>query len=211
MELMAVVCIIGILSVAAIPSMNSARIDRHVYDDAAAVADLIREARSLAIGRGAAVLVQLKADGTPGNMLFNVSEAVGPNPGTTPTPAADNRVPIASCKTPTRWVASATLASNANPIRTIDWTSASSYELTNGISGQLVLADGSAVTEIQLCFTPSGRSYMISGATPSFDALGPMSQAFEIRINRKVDGVVQGLQRFVVVPPTGVTRVRSTE
>src|SRR6476619_2331488 len=58
-ELMVVVILVGIMVMLAVPSMSSARHDRRVYEDASSIAQLVRDARARAMGRGAAVVVQL--------------------------------------------------------------------------------------------------------------------------------------------------------
>ena len=46
------VIIIGILAALAIPSMSTARFDRHAYNDAGSVMMLFRVARTRAVARG---------------------------------------------------------------------------------------------------------------------------------------------------------------
>src|SRR5580692_12345519 len=57
MELMVVVMIIGVLAALAIPSMSLASYERDTYNDAGAIMQLFREARTRAVGRGAATLI----------------------------------------------------------------------------------------------------------------------------------------------------------
>src|SRR5438067_9952759 len=79
-ELLVVVTIIAIVAVLAIPTMVSASVDRRVFSDAGYVAELFRIARTRAVGRGAAVLVQITATTSSGGGRFQMFEAVAPNP-----------------------------------------------------------------------------------------------------------------------------------
>src|SRR5579871_31448 len=58
-ELAVVVTIIGILATLAFPEMSDAALERHTYDDAGMVLEIIRTARTRAMGRGAATMITL--------------------------------------------------------------------------------------------------------------------------------------------------------
>ena len=59
-ELIAIVVIlIGILTVMAIPTMAEARYNARTFDDATQIAELYRDGRARAMGRGAAMLLQM--------------------------------------------------------------------------------------------------------------------------------------------------------
>src|SRR5258706_12006377 len=98
-ELLVVVSIIAIVAVLAIPTLSAAQVDRRVFADAGYVSQLFRIARTRAVGRGAAVLVQMSPTQTGGGGRFAMYEAVAPNP--TGTGAA--YIPSSTCKTPTKW------------------------------------------------------------------------------------------------------------
>ena len=99
-ELMVVVIIIGIVAVLAVPTMASARLDRHAYDDAGAIMQVLRSARTHAVARGGAVLVAMTFNGPVDWGTFAVYESVAPNPG---GGAGLARAPVSSCKT-SQWV-----------------------------------------------------------------------------------------------------------
>ena len=79
-ELMVVVFIVGLISALAIPTMALGRSDRHAYDDAGAITQLFRAARTRAIARGGAVLVSMSA-GAGDRGTFTMYEAVSANAG----------------------------------------------------------------------------------------------------------------------------------
>ena len=96
-ELAVVVTIIGILAMMAMPVMGDAKLERHTYDDAGQILELVRTARTRAMGRGAATMVSFNANGTRGT--YRMLEAVSPNPGGGND--ATNRLPRATCTNPT--------------------------------------------------------------------------------------------------------------
>jgi hypothetical protein len=57
-----VVSIIAIVAVLAIPTLSAAQVDRRVFADAGYVSQLFRIARTRAVGRGAAVLVEMSPE-----------------------------------------------------------------------------------------------------------------------------------------------------
>jgi len=205
---MTVVIIIGILASLALPSMLGLSIDRHVYGDAMALNDLFREARTHAIGRGAAVMVSMNS----GSGLYTAYEAVQPNPQ-----LGGNNLPLSSCRTPTNWALNTTAAGAAQSASQFAQVNlATSYEVTNGISTRIfststgaLAADGTAY----LCFTPLGRTYLLDGGNVQagmFNAAQPMSAALQIEVARRSGTGPVGLVRSVLVPPNGVTRLLSS-
>ena len=65
-ELMVVVTIISVVCILAIPSMSHEGYERRAYTDAASVVEIVREARTRAIARGAAQLLVMTTP-APGN------------------------------------------------------------------------------------------------------------------------------------------------
>lgn len=201
-EVAVVLVIIGILSAMAMPGWGRLRIDNRIQADAMSVSDLIREARAHAIGRGAAVFVELSTDQSIGTFRFY--ESVGPNPN-------DNNkynLPVSSCKNPSDW---STASLRRRLVRQVEFNTPDSYEHKNGIAGQILLADNSVATAVALCFTPTGRAYMKANpaAIVTFDSELPMTTSFSVEFKRTVSGQVLGTRRAVVVPSSGISRVRS--
>ena len=219
-ELAVVVMIIGILAMLAFPVMTDSTVDRHVYDDAGRILELVHTARTRAMGRGAATMVTfdtVTSGQTRGN--YRMYEAVSPNPGG----ANDNtaRLPSASCTFPAGvWTA-------ANPTNTfIDGVTLNgTYETSANIASRVVTFDNTGVasvasTIIAICWTPLGRTYFWSGgsgATPQFSAAAPFLGTIAIDVARLFAGqtqitssTTQGLTRRVLIPSTGNARIISS-
>jgi len=219
-ELAVVVMIIGIMAMLAFPVMTDANVDRHVYDDAGRVLELVHTARTRAMGRGAATMVTfdtITAGQTRGN--YRMYEAVSPNPGG----ANDNtaRLPSASCTFP------AGVWTPANPTNTfIDGVTLNdTYEGKANIVSRVVTFDNAGVASvatsiIAICWTPLGRTYYWSGstgATPQFSAAAPFMGTIAIDVARLLVGQsaigatsTQGLTRRVLIPSTGNARIVSS-
>jgi type II secretion system protein H len=204
-ELMVVVVLIGVLAVLAVPSMSAAATDRHVYEDASRISDLVRAARSRATGRGAAVMIAFDMSGGKGG-VYTARESVQPNPIAA---ATVNRTPRGTCMTPTDW----SVATSYYEFDKLDLGGA--YEVQNNIVSKLYTDNGTTATQLTaayVCFTPLGRSYLKTGGTITaglFDGLGPMSQAIGIEVARRSGSTPFGLVRRVLLPPSGVTRILS--
>jgi type IV fimbrial biogenesis protein FimT len=219
-ELAVVVMIIGILAMLAFPVMTDSSVDRHVYDQAGQVLELVHTARTRAMGRGAATMVTfdtITAGQTRGN--YRMYEAVSPNPGG----AADTtaRLPSASCTFPAGvWTA-------ATPTNTfIDGVTLNgAYETSANIVSRVVNFDNTGTASVStaivaVCWTPLGRTYYWTGgagATPQFSAAAPFMGTIAIDVARLLSGQTaisststQGLTRRVIVPSTGNARIVSS-
>jgi type II secretion system protein H len=199
MELMTVIIIVGIMAVMAIPSMSAAAIDRHVYENAANIQDLIREARARAIGRGGSVLVSMSTNGQPGQyrsyeMRSDLTTADG---------GATQNLPITSCKG-SNW----TVPANLRQVGGADMDG--SYETSNNIKSIIYGTNGAAVQTLYLCFTSFGRTFMNTTAT--FDAdTAVMDGAIRVEVRHLNSGgdATVGIVRNVLIPPTGAARLVS--
>jgi type II secretion system protein H len=208
-ELMVVIIIIGIVAALAIPTMVVARTDRHAYDDAGAIMQLFRSARSHAIARGGAVVVSISANGTTDRGTFMTWEAVSAN--ATPNPNNTlQRTPVATCKSPTSW--SPLTTTNQNVLLVDGVNLNNTMEANADIETQAFYyqdpTNNTATAFLSgfVCFTPLGRSYMFFGAGPPvFDGLLPAISPLEIRVTRANGGNV----RSVLVPPNGMARIFS--
>jgi type II secretion system protein H len=205
-ELLVVVIIIGIVAALAIPSMGASRWDRHAYDDAGAIMQLFREARTRSIARGGAVLVTMSANGTTDRGTFALWEAVAPNVNAT---TVANRTPVASCKTPTSW-ANLT-ATNPNVLLVDGVNLNSTIEANADIETAAfwyqnpTTNTATSFTSGYVCYTPLGRSYIVIGGQPVFDGQLPALSPLEFRVKWAGGGNT----RSVLVPPNGLARVFS--
>jgi prepilin-type N-terminal cleavage/methylation domain-containing protein len=207
-ELLVVVIIIGIVAALAIPTMASARVDRNAYDDAGAIMQLLRSARTRAVARGGAVLVYMTLNGPTDRGTFWVYEAVSPNAGGLGGLA---RTPISTCKAPAAWspLTSANLGIALTDSLNLNGTIEQTYDIETALNVYNPTGGVTAnLTSAYLCFTPLGRAYFTTG-TLSFDGALPMTTPLEFRVQRMQGGVPYGTIRSVVLPPSGVARVFS--
>ncbi len=206
-ELMVVIIIIGIVAILAVPTMAAARVDRNAYDDAGAIMQLLRSARTHAVARGGAVLVSVTSNGTVDRGTFTMYEAVTTNAGTGVGLA---RTPVSSCKTAT-WAP--LNAANLNIVLLDGLNLNGTMEIQNDIETELLLykTTGGITANVPLaylCFTPLGRTYYTTG-TPSFGGAMPMLTPLEFRVQRMQGGQPIGTIRSVLLPPNGLARVFS--
>jgi prepilin-type N-terminal cleavage/methylation domain-containing protein len=208
-ELMVVVIIIALLAALAIPSMTLQRTDRVAYEDAASIMMLFRDARTRAIARGGAELVEMKANGTTDRGTFTLYEAVSPNTG-----GGLARTPVSRCKGPTNWLPLAPGNANVMTIESVSLnTGATALEAVADVETQLLYFDatkngGSTAFNLgYVCYTPLGRSYVIqgTGATPVFDGALPTLSPIVARVTRSGGTTI----RDVLVPPNGMSRLFS--
>jgi prepilin-type N-terminal cleavage/methylation domain-containing protein len=224
-ELAVVVTIIGIFAMLAFPEMGDAALERHTYDDAGMILELVRAARTRAMGRGAAVTVTfdtVTAGAARGN--FQMYEAVNPNPGG----AADltARVPNASCTIPSTGLALSMWAPG-NPTNTfIDGVNLNgTYESNANILSRIVTFDNTGTPTVSsnmiaLCYTPLGRAYFWqggSGVPPTFTPGVPFLGTLAVDVARLfqgqtaiASGAVVGITRRVLVPSSGNARIVSS-
>ena len=215
-----VVMIVSIMAALAIPLMGKARLDRHVYDDAGYILQGLRTARTRAVSRGAATMVRLTANGTTNRGRIEMYEAVTQNivapaaPGgpSTITNDANNRTPFGSC-TAAVWTgatvaALGNVATGGNALFVDGYDMNNAIEATANIQTQLSSVTSSgAVTPntVSICFSPLGRTYVDDTSTLDPVFLGkPSLIALRIKVSRG-----EGIERRVVVPPSGMARMRS--
>jgi type II secretory pathway pseudopilin PulG len=222
MELMVVVILIGILTVMALPTMAEAHYSARTLDDATKIAELYRSARTRALGRGAAMLVQGASmnlynsmNGAPTNVsgglgvffLYEAQVAVTgiAGSGLLPLPPGS---PLSSCGVPTTvWPtiiasASTTLMDEVN----LNTTAEQGAQIWSTISDS-----NGPETVTSLCYTPLGRTYYALSATPVFTAGANLLHGeLQIAVQRSgLGGPVSGLTRTVIIPDSGATRIVS--
>jgi prepilin-type N-terminal cleavage/methylation domain-containing protein len=194
-ELMVVVVIITALSALAIPSILKQMRDRRTRQAAEEIAAIYRQARLRALGRGSAVLVRYFFDGA--NSSFTTLEAVLGGPAGTCT----QQLPASSC-TLTLWDRDQTNLSGAQTVATwsplLGITSQVFADYTTNGSGKTT---DTALTSLDICFTPMGRALF---RTPSAD--GTQFKAMSGVPVMLVSRGDEGLKRYVVIPPNGLSR-----
>jgi type II secretory pathway pseudopilin PulG len=179
------VVVVGVLAVAATPRFLSLYRDRRVLAAAAAAADLVRFARSQAIGRGGATMVRYSAaGGANGRPLIEVREAIQ---------ASGAPLPLASCLLPNWANASTTSRELTRQDYGNGMWSLASFEFTSDA--------GTTQTFAELCFTPRGRTFVRYQAGGAWVALQGVPR---IRVTNS-DTLYD---RFVFLPPNGVARVQ---
>ena len=189
-ELMVVVIIISVLAVIAIPQITSRMRDRRTQAAAQEVSTLYRNARLRALGRGSAVLVRYTTTNPRGT--FEVREAVG---GNVNPAAACQTLPTASCTRP-QWS-----AADSRLVRSFGAGVSPTFD---NIHIDLRNPDNSAISSMEMCFTPLGRSFSRVGAGAwTQDLRVPRAQVW------RNDGTGNpiGLQRVVLIPPNGMARL----
>jgi prepilin-type N-terminal cleavage/methylation domain-containing protein len=201
-ELMVVVIIIGIMAALAVPSMRLTTFDRHAYDDAGAIMQLFRSARTRAIARGGAELIKMTSDTTADRGTFQMWEAVSPNLG-----GGIAATPVASCKAPTDW---SNLVSTNTSVLFIDGVNLNGtpeadadIETTFNFYGPVATTSSKAA---YVCYTPLGHLFV--NTTAAFNTLLPNLNPFEVVVQRLGVGGSATI-RSVLVPPNGMARVFS--
>jgi prepilin-type N-terminal cleavage/methylation domain-containing protein len=212
-ELLISIIIIGLLAVMAIPSLSIASFDRDMYNDAGAIMQVFRRARTRAIARGSAVVVQMITTGNYSAGGFFTYEAVTGNPNG----ITGAQTPSATCKYPTTWA----IASLVNIDGFAVNTASSSVDALAGIMAQPYVytsgvTAGTTFSEGYICYTPLGRSYVTISPTvvgapplaasglPVFSGLSSIT-ALEMRVTR-TNGATM---RSVLLPNNGMARLFS--
>jgi hypothetical protein len=236
---MVVVMIISIVCVLAIPTLSHEGYERRAYTDAANVAELVREARTRAVARGAAELLVMHADPTGNAASFMLYEANTGSPTVNDAGAIGAATTGSStCNSPTVWPGSAGAVTasfvDGFQIAATAGASAQSLEALGNINMRIndPITGLAVTTNLYLCFTPAGRTWYAEGATPpaSFvtaspgGALASLCSAtstgcvgavtVDVTTGTFPSGPTGGtsstnLIRTVWIPPSGSTRITS--
>jgi type IV fimbrial biogenesis protein FimT len=191
LEIMVVVIMVGVIAALGIPSIAAQLRDRRTNQAAHEVALLYRQARSLAMGRGGAVLVRF--DGAAGGRI-EVREAIDEQTGRCVN------LPATSCGT-ANWDAAATKSNRL--IAAFDVSNSGVY---SSVKMAFFQADGTgAGTSVDVCFSPLGRPFRRLAFLGAFT---PMNDVPYIQVNR-VDAAnkPEGITRTVLVLPNGTSRL----
>jgi type II secretory pathway pseudopilin PulG len=189
---MVVVIIIGVLAVLAVPSIAAQLRDRRTNQAAHEVALLYRQARSLAMGRGSAVLVRF--DGAA-NGRIEVRESMDSDPKHCLS------LPATSCSA-ANWDAASPLN---RLVSTFDVNNDGRYQ---NVKLAFFQANSTAAgNRVDVCFSPLGRPFR------RFDFAGafvPMTEVPYLEVNRYSSAAtpeVEGITRTVLVLPNGTSRL----
>lgn len=199
-ELMVVIILVSILAVIAVPSLGPAREERLTFELADSFGRLVKTARTRAMARGAAHLVAITSAGTTDRGTFLAFES---------RDAAGR--PLASCRTPASWTVPA--GSATSPLVDGLRLSGTDMKAQMGLETSLSV-DGVTAAAAVLCFTPGGRIYLATGSTPQVAAntlpvATPTTSTLAVRFARMQGGSAVGIQRTIVVPPSGAPRLRA--
>ncbi len=210
LELLVVVMIISIVAVLAIPTMLAAMAEKDAYNDASAIGELIREARTRAMSRGAAQLVTLTQNGGYNGSdhgTYQIWEAQVP-PGAISQLGAPG-TPMNTCGPPTVWPTMAGTQTTGASI--VDGVNLNGLRETNEhIYSTISDPTTNNIPVAWLCFTPLGRVYYTQGPTPVFVTGQVMSGVLQINVlHTDSSGTPYGIARTVIVPPSGATRIIS--
>jgi prepilin-type N-terminal cleavage/methylation domain-containing protein len=199
-ELLVVVVVIGLLAALAIPTMTAAGMDRRAYNDAAMITQLFRSARTRAIGRGGAVLITMDTN-TNTRGIFTMYEAVAPNAGG----AGNARTPFSSCNA--TWLPLDNTNANIVILDSVNLNATS--EATAGILATINVYSPTLTTptQVNVCWTPLGRSFMFVGAPANgmFVGLQATVNPVDVTVTRTGGGTI----RSVLLPPNGMARLFS--
>ncbi len=186
---MVVVVMIGVLVTLAIPSIATQMHDRRMNQAAHEIALLYRQARSIAMGRGAAVMVRFDAKAESRGAV-EVREAKNDQPSQSCV-----GLPATSCGN-TDWNAGSAQNHLIAAFEPAKWGVYSNVQLKFKTS-----ADPSGANAIDICFSPLGRPYWRRAHTGAFI---PMTEVPQVDVS-PFDGL--GLTRTVLVLPTGASRL----
>ncbi len=198
-ELMVTVLVVSILALLAIPALTKAQDDRVAYQNTVMVSQLLRRARTNAVGRGAAMLVTITSNGTTDRGTFTVYEGVRANG----SGAGGSDTPQPACRFPTDWT-------NAAMKRKVAEASLNGGgDASIGIETTVQVYETGTPTgypSLNICFAPSGRSYI--SATLDFNGKQPNLAPVTIDVSRMVGGSPEGLRRRVALSPGGATTIQ---
>lgn len=204
-ESMVVVVMVGILVAAAIPTISLQLKSRRTGQAASMIAQVYRSARTLAMGRGSAVLVRYTS-ATQGS--FEIREAVGSNKNTGYCAVLPS-VLSSSCLS-TDWDTSAvntgsTTVTSSPQYRVV--SSSSFYVSGNSVYSHVTATAsiaGSSPTTLDICFTPLGRAWYrtTTGTGQPFTLLSTQGVA-----TVSVTSSNGGFTRLVLIPASGFARL----
>ena len=202
---MAVVILIGLLAVIAIPGATKALRERRSSRAAQEISLLYNQARARAIARGAAVLVRYN-HAAPFNG-FEVREAIA-GADITGTGNCD-LAPMASCTVPaTRWDVGSTTNQLLTDFRPLNSPKYESVDVEfNEVSYVNEVVGTATPTAVDVCMTPGGRVFY-RASNSSATAFTLMTGNHSIKVWRHdASNVTIGIEKFIFILPNGTARV----
>ena len=188
-ELRVVVVIIAVLATLAVPLFVSQIRERAVTGAANGVGDLFRGARSRALGRGAAIMVTARADGS-----LDVLEGVeGTVTATNAGRAACGNLPMRGCTT-NNWgnLGGGGVIGNARRVGGV----AATTDYTTAVRLGVV-----PVSPVNICFSPGGRTFVNVDNNWNPASWQPLTTVITLAITSS------GRTRNVTVLPNGTARL----
>ena len=199
-ELMVVVVIIAILAVIAVPLFSARLQGRRIFQVAGRMADLYRGSRTRALARGGAVVVRLNPttdsltvlEGVQGTALATASGA---------DRTACGNLPTRGCLT-NNWgnLGSGTVIGTARQIEGLGNEKVqTSYTIGNGAKND--------TTQLDLCFSPAGRTFYNTSATWTPNAWTQLTTPLVIEVESNNPSATTPRKYSVVVMPNGTARL----
>jgi len=199
-ELMVVVVIIAILAVIAVPLFSARLQGRRIFQVAGRIADLYRGSRTRALARGAAVVVRLN----PTNDTLTVLEGVQGTAAATASGTGKQtcgNLPSRGCLT-NNWgnLGSGTVIGTARQIEGIG---------NEAVQTSYTIGTGSKVDsqQLDLCFSPAGRTYYNNSATWTPNAWTQLTTPLVIEVESNNPAATTPRKYSVVVMPNGTARL----
>ena len=188
-ELMVVVVIIAILAAIAVPQFVQRIRENAVNRSVTSMADTFRGARTRALGRGAAIMVTARNDGS-----LTVLEGVQGTVAATATHAQCGNLPTRGCTT-NNWgnVGAGAVIGTARVVGTM----APSTDYTTNVRL------GAAVQNpLHVCFSPGGRTFVNTAGVWAPANWAPLTDVVTMSVTSP-----NGRTRNIVVLPNGIARV----
>jgi type II secretory pathway pseudopilin PulG len=191
---MVVVVIIAALAVLAVPAMAQQLRNRWTQQAAQEVAVLYRNARAQTLGRGGAVDFRFDSTGRGSVQVFEAIRGGNDNCA---------NLPISSCILP-NWnqPTQRRLVTSLDPTTNRHYTDVVLQAAAPPTSGQQ--GQAAAPTELDVCFTPTGRAFWRTSYTGTF---APLTVVLTINVLQSSGGTAYGLTRPVLLLPNGTARM----
>lgn len=198
-EVVVVVVIVAVLATLAFPALSERMRDRRAQQAALEVATLYRNARTRALARGAAVLVHFDGAVDSGSGRVEVRESIQ---GTTPDPNCAP-LPGAGCNgSASQWADGA--ATNQLLTELEPGHRAEFHDVVIRMRGAIAGPPADIGGTFDVCFSPIGSAFVRTDGAGAFSRMTGVAIA---TVGRRIAAADVGLQRQVVIPPTGAARL----